>query len=99
MLFSDPNNSVARKRMMLKSKIHRATVTEANLDYEGSITLDNQLKVGRLFGALVLASHCKRLIADVIPERLPLRLTLPDVGPLKQRHHVSTFSVEEIKQR
>ena len=27
-------------RTMLKSKIHRATVTEANIDYEGSITLD-----------------------------------------------------------
>ena len=27
-------------RKMLKSKIHRATVTDANLDYEGSITLD-----------------------------------------------------------
>lgn len=26
--------------MLLKSKIHRATVTEANLDYEGSITID-----------------------------------------------------------
>lgn len=25
---------------MLKSKIHRATVTDANLEYEGSITLD-----------------------------------------------------------
>ncbi len=25
---------------MLRSKIHRATVTEANVDYEGSITLD-----------------------------------------------------------
>ncbi len=25
---------------MLKSKIHRATVTDADLDYEGSITLD-----------------------------------------------------------
>jgi aspartate 1-decarboxylase len=28
---------------MLKSKIHRATVTEANLYYEGSITLDEDL--------------------------------------------------------
>ena len=28
---------------MLKSKIHRATVTEANLDYEGSITIDSEL--------------------------------------------------------
>ena len=27
-------------RKMLKSKIHRATVTDANLDYEGSIALD-----------------------------------------------------------
>ncbi|UCB53474.1 MAG: aspartate 1-decarboxylase [Candidatus Zixiibacteriota bacterium] len=26
-----------------KSKIHRATVTEANLDYEGSITIDKRL--------------------------------------------------------
>ena len=28
---------------MLKSKIHRATVTEANLDYQGSITIDRAL--------------------------------------------------------
>ncbi len=27
-------------RTMMKSKIHRATVTDANLAYEGSITLD-----------------------------------------------------------
>ena len=27
-------------RMMLKSKIHRATVTDANINYEGSITID-----------------------------------------------------------
>ena len=27
-------------RKMLKSKIHRATVTDANLDYEGSIAVD-----------------------------------------------------------
>ena len=31
------------KRTMLKSKIHRATVTEADLDYEGSITIDTDL--------------------------------------------------------
>ena len=30
-------------RTMLKSKIHRATVTQVNLDYEGSITIDPQL--------------------------------------------------------
>jgi aspartate 1-decarboxylase len=28
---------------MLKSKIHRATVTDANLNYEGSITIDTDL--------------------------------------------------------
>ena len=31
------------ERMMLKGKIHRATVTDANLDYEGSITVDRKL--------------------------------------------------------
>lgn len=30
-------------RQMLKSKIHRATVTDANVDYEGSVTIDEQL--------------------------------------------------------
>lgn len=30
-------------RRMLKSKIHRATVTHADLDYEGSITLSPEL--------------------------------------------------------
>lgn len=30
-------------RMMMKSKIHRATVTEANLHYVGSITIDSAL--------------------------------------------------------
>jgi aspartate 1-decarboxylase len=31
------------QRMMLKSKIHRATITEANLQYEGSLTIDRTL--------------------------------------------------------
>ena len=30
-------------RIMLKSKIHRATLTDANLNYEGSITIDEDL--------------------------------------------------------
>jgi aspartate 1-decarboxylase len=29
--------------MMLKSKIHRARVTDANINYEGSITIDSKL--------------------------------------------------------
>ena len=31
------------KRTLLKSKIHRATVTEADLNYEGSVTIDPKL--------------------------------------------------------
>jgi len=31
------------RRFMLKSKIHRATVTEADLNYEGSLTIDRLL--------------------------------------------------------
>lgn len=31
------------QRTLLKSKIHRATVTEANLAYEGSLTIDAHL--------------------------------------------------------
>ena len=31
------------RRTMMKSKLHRATVTEANLDYVGSITIDRDL--------------------------------------------------------
>lgn len=30
-------------RVMLRSKIHRARVTDANIDYEGSITIDRNL--------------------------------------------------------
>ena len=31
------------QRFMLKSKIHRATITDANLNYEGSLTVDKSL--------------------------------------------------------
>jgi aspartate 1-decarboxylase len=31
------------RRSMFKSKIHRATVTDADLDYEGSVTIDEDL--------------------------------------------------------
>jgi aspartate 1-decarboxylase len=31
------------RRRMMKSKIHRATVTDANLNYVGSITIDTEL--------------------------------------------------------
>ena len=40
---------------MIRSKIHRATVTEARLDYEGSITIDEDLvdRVGIWIGEKV----------------------------------------------
>jgi len=31
------------KRIVVRSKIHKATVTDANLDYIGSITIDKEL--------------------------------------------------------
>ena len=31
------------QRHMLKSKLHRATITEADLNYEGSLTIDREL--------------------------------------------------------
>ena len=43
-------------RFILRSKIHKATVTEANLNYVGSITIDEDLvdKVGFWLGEKVL---------------------------------------------
>ena len=43
-------------RSVLRSKIHKATVTEANLDYVGSITIDEDLidKVGLWPGEKVM---------------------------------------------
>jgi aspartate 1-decarboxylase len=37
------NGAAPPRRSMLKSKIHRATVTHADVDYEGSLTLDAEL--------------------------------------------------------
>ena len=38
-----PDGNPPPRRSMLKSKIHRATVTHADVDYEGSLTLDSLL--------------------------------------------------------
>ena len=50
----------APMRWMLRSKIHRATVTETRLDYEGSITVDQDL----LDKAVIWLGE-KVLVADV----------------------------------
>ena len=46
-------------RTMLKAKIHRATVTGANVDYEGSIMIDENLmnQVDLLHGEKVLIAN------------------------------------------
>jgi aspartate 1-decarboxylase len=38
-----PNGAPLPRRSMLKSKLHRATVTHADVDYEGSLTVDRRL--------------------------------------------------------
>ncbi len=37
------NRGIKMKREMLKSKIHRATITGKNIAYEGSVTIDKKL--------------------------------------------------------
>ena len=47
-------------RQLLKSKIHRATVTEANVEYVGSITIDSEL-----MELADIVPYEKVLVADV----------------------------------
>lgn len=59
-------------RFLLRSKIHRARVTEANLEYVGSVTIDKDLleKVGLMEGERVLVTSLTsgaRLETYVIP--------------------------------
>lgn len=60
-----------RLRQVLSAKIHRATVTEANINYVGSITIDQNLldKVDMIAGELVHVwnvSNGERLITYLI---------------------------------
>ena len=54
--FEDSAPEVAHMRWVIRSKIHNATVTEANLAYVGSITIDEDLidRVGLWPGERVL---------------------------------------------
>ncbi len=59
-------------RQMLRSKIHRATVTESDLNYDGSITIDERLmqKAGILPYEQVMVSNLnngERFETYVIP--------------------------------
>lgn len=51
---------VGMRRIMMKSKIHRATATEANLDYVGSLTVDRDL-----MDAADLLPHEKVQVVDI----------------------------------
>ncbi len=51
---------MTRQRIMLKSKIHRATVTDADLHYVGSITIDEEL-----MRAADLLPYEKVMVVDV----------------------------------
>lgn len=60
------------RRIMLKSKIHRATVTAASVDYQGSITIDRELmKAADIFPYeqvhVLDADNGARLITYAIP--------------------------------
>jgi len=48
------------RRTMMRSKIHRATVTDANLDYVGSITID-----AVLLGASGIVEHEKVQVVNI----------------------------------
>lgn len=61
-------------RLMLKSKIHRATITESELHYEGSITIDEALieAAGMLPYEQVAVSNLnngERFVTYVLPGR------------------------------
>jgi aspartate 1-decarboxylase len=66
---------------MFKSKIHRATVTEADLNYVGSITIDRVL----LNAAGILPGE-KVQVANINTGDRFETYTLE--GPREQRHHV-----------
>ncbi len=61
-------------RCMLRAKVHKATVTESNLSYEGSLTLDREIlkKAGVLPFEQVMISNLnngERFETYVIPGR------------------------------
>ena len=73
-------------RTMLKSKIHRATVTQADLHYVGSVTVDEDLldAADLLPGeqvAIVDVTNGARLETYVIPGERGQRASSASTGP------------------
>ena len=81
-------------RVMLKSKIHRATVTQADLDYVGSVAIDTALMEAAdlLEGEQVVIADITngaRLETYVIPAPLIVIVPLP---PTLSRPAISSSS-------
>jgi len=78
------------ERIMFKSKIHRATITQAELHYEGSLTIDTDLmdaadllpyeKV-----AIVNINNGERLETYIIPGERGSKTICLNVGCRKKR--------------
>ena len=67
------------RRIMMKSKIHRATVVGADLNYVGSITLDPEmLDPGMLDPASLSAHEAATTNADPRSRRRSVRFTTLD---------------------
>ena len=56
-------------RRMLSAKIHRATVTQADLHYEGSVTIDRTLheEVTRRYASLGIAPYSGFVQPKLVP--------------------------------
>src|SRR3989442_70051 len=83
------------RRTIFKSKIHRATVTHADLDYDGSVTLDADLMRAaavlphdgltpyrpwtRLF--VLVLDHLVGVVPPLVARRMPRRRDGPLDGP------------------
>jgi aspartate 1-decarboxylase len=63
------------QRLMFKSKIHRATVTATNVDYEGSLTIDADL-----LDAADILPHEQIHVWDVTNGARLVTYALPGVG-------------------
>ena len=78
-------------RKMLKSKIHRATVTEANLEYEGSVTIDTEQN--QIVVRTANKKYFKRIDVEVLDRmRIPL-----EEGLLSWEHENSTLIIQYKK--
>ena len=82
-------------RSMLRSKIHRATVTETRVDYEGSITIDIDLleRAGLWIGEKVLiadVNNGNRLETYVLPVTEDMRLKCSEVAAMLRAAGIPT---------